>query len=42
MGFAKIKGPLRSRIGSRVTFGPPKGVREKGGSGGGGTIIDEV
>lgn len=42
MGFAKIKGELTSRIDSRVRFGAPGDVQQKGGSAGYGTIIDEV
>jgi hypothetical protein len=42
MSFAKIKGPLTSRIGRHVRFGAPGDVRAKGGSSVGGTILDEV
>jgi len=42
MSFAKIHGHLTSRIGRPVNFGPPQDVLQKGGSGGAGTIIDEV
>lgn len=33
---------LTSRVGRRVWFGAPKDVAVAGGSGGGGTIVDEV
>jgi hypothetical protein len=42
MGFAKIRGKLRPRIGSPVQFGAPKDVVQKGGKPVSGTIIDEV
>lgn len=42
MGFAKIKGKLRTRIGQRVRFGMPKDVGRKGGSVTYGAIVDEV
>jgi hypothetical protein len=42
MGFAKIKGELTSRIGSRVRFGVPKDVQNTKGEAIYGTIIDEV
>jgi len=43
MGFAKIKGPLTSRVGQSVRFGRPKDVRQRAGEGAFlGRIIDEV
>src|SRR5712664_3282073 len=42
MGFAKIKGQLKSRIGQRVRYSAPKDVREKGGGPAFGMIVDEV
>ena len=42
MSYARIRGKLITRIGCQVTFGAPKDVHEKGGTGASGTIIDEV
>jgi len=42
MGFAKITGPLTSRIGRRVRYGAPKDVHGKGGKARFGRIVDEV
>jgi hypothetical protein len=42
MGFAKINGPLTSRIGCTVRFSAPKDVEAKGGSAGYGVIVDEM
>jgi hypothetical protein len=43
MGFMKIRrGNLTSRIGRKVAFGAPRDVRQKGGPGGAGEIVDEV
>ena len=42
MGWAKIKGQLRSRIGRRVAFGPPADVKKAGGGSTCGKIVDEV
>ena len=38
----KVKGPLTSRVDREVNFGAPKDVRERGGSGSKGEIVDEV
>ena len=42
MGWAKVKGNLKSRIGKPVRFGAPKDVRRAGGAARVGRIIDEV
>lgn len=42
MGFARIKGPLTSRIGRPVRYGAPKDVRQKGGKAAHGVIVDEI
>jgi hypothetical protein len=42
MGFARIRGKLTSRIGTRVRFGAPRDVAAIGGAAGLGTVVDEV
>jgi len=42
MGFARIKGPLVSRIGQRVRYSTPKDVEGRGGQPALGIIEDEV
>jgi hypothetical protein len=42
MGYARIKGPLPSRIGQPVRFGAPKDVHIKQGAAATGKIVDEV
>ncbi len=42
MGWAKIRGPLTSRVGRMVTFGPPGDVKAAGGTSGAGKITGEV
>ena len=42
MGWAKIKGTLRSRLGCTVSFGPPGDVKAAGGTSSSGRIIDEA
>lgn len=42
MGFAKIMGNLRSRIGQRTGFKAPGDTAKAGGGGFGGVIIDEI
>jgi hypothetical protein len=42
MGFAKIRGPLTSRIGRPVRYGAPSDVHQRGGKPTTGVIIDEV
>lgn len=42
MGFAKIKGKLKSRIGATVRFGAPRDVASAGGKASHGTVIDEI
>jgi hypothetical protein len=42
MGFARIRGTLRSRVGRRVRFSPPQDVRLAGGAALCGVIVDEA
>jgi len=42
MGFAKIRGQLRSRVGRRVCFGAPKDVAAKSGGAALGVVMDEA